>query len=293
MPVPWDWTYFPDTQPAFTPEVTQALIEAGGAGGVLGNKHSSGTVILDELGAEHMATGMPIVYTSADSVVQIAAHEESYGLERLYEMCRAVAPLVHGMRVGRVIARPFLGSPETGFERTVNRKDFALEPPSPTLMDWAKSEGRAVHSVGKIDDIFAHRGMDDRIHGADVDLFEALVGHGRSAGAGSLTFANFVEFDSKYGHRRDVAGYAAHLEWFDRELPRFLATLGAGDLAIFTADHGNDPTWTGTDHTRERVPVIGWGVGAKAVGQVGFADIGASVAAHLGLNERGAGRSFL
>ncbi|PIE08031.1 MAG: phosphopentomutase [Rhodobacterales bacterium] len=293
VPVSFDWTYFPKTEPAFPEDVTRALIEAGGAGGVLGNKHSSGTVILDELGAEHIATGLPIVYTSADSVVQIAAHEEAFGLERLYEMCRAVAPMLHDMRVGRVIARPFVGSPETGFTRTTNRKDFSLEPPAPTLMDWAQAAGRPVHAIGKIDDIFAHRGMDSGIHGADADLFEALVGWGEKAEEGALVFANLVEFDSKYGHRRDIAGYARHLEWFDRELPRFLATLGEGDLAIFTADHGNDPSWVGTDHTRERVPVLGWGVGTRAVGQVGFADIGASVADHLGLEERGAGKSFL
>ena len=293
VPVPFDWTYFPDTEPAFPAEVTAALIAAGGAGGVLGNKHSSGTVILDELGAEHLATGKPIVYTSADSVVQIAAHEESFGLDRLYRMCEAVAPMLHEMRVGRVIARPFVGTPEAGFERTTNRRDFSLAPPEPTLMDWAKAEGRPVHSVGKIDDIFAHRGMDDGVHGTDAALFEALVGWGARAEDGALVFANFVEFDSKYGHRRNVSCYAAHLEWFDAALPRFLATLGPGDLAIFTADHGNDPSWTGTDHTRERVPVLGWGRGAKALGQLGFADIGASVADHLGLAPRGAGRSFL
>ncbi|OIP84905.1 MAG: phosphopentomutase [Rhodobacterales bacterium CG2_30_65_12] len=293
VPVPWDWTYFPNTEPAFPPALTAALIAAGGAGGILGNTHSSGTVILDELGAEHVATGWPIVYTSADSVLQIAAHEEAYGLDRLYAMCEAVAPMVHGMRVGRVIARPFVGSVESGFSRTTNRRDFALAPPSPTLMDWAKAEGRPVHSVGKVDDIFAHHGMDDGIHGADSELFEALLRWGGEAEDGSLTFANFVEFDSHYGHRRNVPGYAAHLEWFDRALPRFLATLHPGDLALFTADHGNDPTWIGTDHTRERVPVLGWGAGARAVGQVGFADIGASLAAHLGLAARGAGRSFL
>ncbi len=293
VPVPFDWTYFPVAVPAFPPDVTAALVAAGGAGGVLGNKHSSGTVILDELGAEHLATGRPIVYTSADSVVQIAAHEDAFGLDRLYEMCEAVAPMLHEMRVGRVIARPFVGTPETGFTRTTNRRDFSLEPPQPLLMDWAQAEGRAVHAIGKIDDIFAHRGMDSGIHGADADLFEALVGWGEQAEEGALVFANLVEFDSKYGHRRDPAGYARHLEWFDRELPRFLATLRDGDLAIFTADHGNDPTWTGTDHTRERVPVIGWGAGERAVGQVGFADIGASFAAHLGLDARGAGTSFL
>jgi len=293
VPVPFDWTYFPKTIPAFPPQVTEALIAAGGAGGVLGNKHASGTVILDELGQEHLASGQPIVYTSADSVVQIAAHEEAFGLERLYEMCRAVAPMLHQMRVGRVIARPFVGTPETGFTRTTNRRDFSLTPPKPTLMDWAQGAGRPVHAVGKIDDIFAHRGMDSGIHGADVDLFEALVGWGERAEEGALVFTNLVEFDSKYGHRRDIAGYARHLEWVDAQLPRFLATLREGDLALFTADHGNDPSWTGTDHTRERVPVIGWGLGPRPVGQVGFADIGASVAAHLGLDERGAGTSFL
>jgi len=281
LPVPWDWTYFPKTEPTFPDEVTQALIAAAGTKGILGNKHASGTVILDELGAEHIATGWPIAYTSADSVLQIAAHEEHFGLDRLYALCEAVAPMLHAMRVGRVIARPFVGSPETGFSRTTNRRDFALEPPGDTLMDWAQAAGRSVNAVGKIDDIFAHRGMDNGIHGADADLMEALIGWGEGAEEGSLTFANLVEFDARYGHRRDVAGYAAHLEWFDAQLPRFLATLGEGDLAIFTADHGNDPTWTGTDHT------------ARPVGQVGFADIGASVAAHLGLPERGAGRSFL
>jgi len=293
VPVPFEWTYFPDTVPAFPPDVTAALVAASGVGGILGNKHASGTEIIKELGAEHLATGKPIVYTSGDSVVQIAAHEEAFGLDRLYAMCEAVAPMLHAMRVGRVIARPFVGTPETGFVRTTNRRDYSLEPPKPTLMDWAHDTGRPVHSIGKIDDIFAHRGMDTGIHGADADLFEALVGWGERAEDGALVFANFVEFDSRYGHRRDVAGYARHLEWFDRELPRFLATLRAGDLAIFTADHGNDPTWVGTDHTRERIPVVGWGVGARAVGQVGFADIGASVAAHLGLDERGAGKSFL
>ena len=293
VPVPFDWTYFPKTEPTFPPALTQAIMRAAGTEGVLGDKHASGTVILDELGAEHMRSGWPIVYTSADSVVQIAAHEETFGLARLLDLCRAIAPMVHDMRVGRVIARPFVGSPETGFTRTVNRKDFALAPPAPTLMDWAKAEGRPVHSVGKIDDIFAHHGPDDGVHGADADLFEALVRWGAEAEDGSLTFANFVEFDSKFGHRRNVAGYAAHLEWFDRELPRFMATLRPGDLVIFTADHGNDPTWTGTDHTRERVPVVGWGLGEKPLGLVAFADIGASVAAHLGLSQRGAGRSFL
>jgi phosphopentomutase len=293
VPLPWEWTYFPDTNPAFPDDLTKALAKAAGTEGILGNKHASGTVILDELGGEHMRTGWPIVYTSVDSVVQIAAHEEVFGLDRLYDMCRAVAPMVHDMRVGRVIARPFLGSEEDGFKRTLNRKDFARDPPSPTLCDWATAAGRPVHAVGKIGDIFAHRGISDEVKGADADLMEGLIRLADTAADGALVFANFVEFDANFGHRRDVPGYAAALEWFDAQLPRFFAKLRDGDLVIFTADHGNDPSWSGTDHTRERVPVLGHGVGLKPIGHVGFSDIGASVAAHLGLAERGAGRSFL
>ncbi|PID36547.1 MAG: phosphopentomutase [Rhodobacterales bacterium] len=292
LPVPFDWTYFPDEDPAFPPDLIAALEKAAGTG-LLGLKHASGTVVLEELGAEHIATGKPIVYTSADSVVQIAAHEEHFGLERLLDMCRAVAPMLHERRVGRVIARPFIGSAEEGFSRTVNRRDFALEPPKPTLLDWAHDVGRKVHAIGKIGDIFAHRGVDTLCKGTDDQLFDCLLERADSAGAGDLVFANFVEFDSKYGHRRDVAGYARHLEWFDARLPELFAKMGPDDLMIITADHGNDPTWSGTDHTRERVPVIGYGLGAKPVGQVAYSDIGASVAQHLGLSERGAGKSFL
>lgn len=293
VPVPFDWTYFPDTQPAFPPALSDAICATAGVDGILGNKHASGTAILDELGAKHMATGRPIVYTSADSVVQIAAHEETFGLERLLSLCEAVAPMVHRMRVGRVIARPFIGSAEEGFNRTLNRHDYAMEPPAPTLCDWAYGAGRAVHAIGKVGDIFAHRAITDERKGSDHTLMEHLVALMEEAEEGSLTFANFVEFDSKYGHRRDAKGYGAHLEWFDSQIPRLLHLARPGDLILFTADHGNDPTWTGTDHTRERVPVLAHGLGARTLGQVAFADIGASVAAHLGLEERGAGRSFL
>jgi phosphopentomutase len=293
VPVPFDWTYFPDEEPAFPPEITRAICEAAGVDAILGDKHASGTVILDELGAEHMRTGLPICYTSADSVLQIAAHEEVFGLERLYALCEAIAPMLHERRVGRVIARPFVGDADSGFERTVNRRDFALAAPEPTLLDWVVEAGRPMHAVGKIGDIFAHRGVTDNAKGTDEALMEALIGLGDTAEYGSLTFANFVEFDSKYGHRRNVAGYARHLEWFDAQLGRFLGTLGEGDLVIFTADHGNDPTWVGTDHTRERVPVLCQGIGTRKLGELAFADVAASVADHLGLEPRGAGRSFL
>ncbi|MAM60665.1 phosphopentomutase [Maritimibacter sp. UBA3975] len=293
VPVPFDWTYFPDEEPAFPPEITQAICDAAGVDAILGDKHASGTVILEELGAEHLRTGLPICYTSADSVLQIAAHEEVFGLQRLYDVCEAIAPMLHERRVGRVIARPFLGDADSGFERTVNRRDFALAAPEPTLLDWVVEAGRPMHAVGKIGDIFAHRGVTDNAKGADEDLMEALIALGGTAEEGSLTFANFVEFDSKYGHRRNVAGYARHLEWFDAQLGRFFATMREGDLVIFTADHGNDPTWVGTDHTRERVPVLCQGIGMRKLGLIAFADVAASVAEHLGLTPRGAGRSFL
>ena len=191
-----------------------------------------------------------------------------------------------------MIARPFVGTPDAGFTRTANRKDYAIAPPAPTLCDWAQGAGRCVNAVGKIGDIFSMRGIDQVRKGPDIELFEHLCGFGAEAVDGSLTFANFVEFDSLYGHRRDVSGYARALEWFDAELPRFLATLRPDDLALFTADHGNDPTWRGTDHTRERVPVLGHGAGLRPVGQVGFADVAASIAAHLGIPAQGPGVSF-
>ncbi|SIO12499.1 phosphopentomutase [Vannielia litorea] len=293
VPVPWDWHYFPDETPAFPQKILDALASMAGAGGTLGNRHSSGTVILEEEGARHMATGWPIVYTSADSVLQIAAHEETFGLERLLDLCEEIAPTMHAMRVGRVIARPFVGSKEAGFTRTTNRRDYAMTPPEPVLTNWVQDAGRRVHAVGKIKDIFAGQGIDDVVKGDDATLMGELARLVEEAEDGALTFANFVEFDSLYGHRRDVSGYARALEWFDSCLPPILASLREGDMMVFTADHGNDPTWRGTDHTRERVPVVVAGQGAGEIGQCGFVDVAASVAAHLGVPAQGPGRSFL
>ena len=293
VPVPWDWTYFPDTEPAFPDDLVAEVCRLAGTDGILGNRHASGTVIIQEEGAEHIRKGWPICYTSADSVFQIAAHEEHFGLERLLTLCRDLAPVLHAMKVGRVIARPFVGSVGAGFTRTVNRHDYAIAPPSPTLCDWVQGAGRQVNAVGKIGDIFSMQGIDEVRKGPDSALFEHLLDFAGEAVDGSLTFANFVEFDSLYGHRRDVPGYARALEWFDGQLPRFLDRLRPGDLAIFTADHGNDPTWTGTEHTRERVPVVGHGIGLREIGLVGFVDVAASVAAHLGVPSQGPGRSFL
>ena len=294
VPVPWEWTYFPQTVPAFDDDLVAQVCRLAGTEGILGNRHAPGIAIMHDLGAEHLRTLWPICYTSADSVFQIAAHEEAFGLDRLYALCEGLAPVLHARRVGRVIARPFLGTPETGFTRTGNRRDHAIAPPQPTLMDWATAEGRMVHAVGKIADIFAHRGVGQMHKGkSDHDLLQHLHRLAGAAEVGSLTFCNLVEFDSDYGHTRDVAGYARALEAFDAEAGAFLSRLMPGDLAIFTADHGNDPTWTGTDHTRERVPVLAWGCGAGEIGHCAFVDVAAAVADHLGLVERGPGRSFL
>lgn len=293
VPVPWDWSYFPDTTPAFPPDLVAEVCRLAGTEGILGNCHASGVPIIAEHCEAHLKTGWPICYTSADSVFQIAAHEEAFGLDRLLKLCADLAPSLHARKVGRVIARPFTGDCGN-FRRTANRKDFAIAPPAPTLLDWAAGAGRATHAIGKIGDIFSMRGVGKLHKGkSDADLFEHLVALGGSAEAGSLTFANFVEFDSLYGHPRDVSGYARALEWFDAALPRFLSQLRPGDLAIFTADHGNDPTFRGTEHTRERVPVIGYGLGARAIGLRAFTDVGASVAAHLGIGSDGPGQSFL
>lgn len=292
VPVPWDWHYFPDRIPAFPEELVAKVCELAGTDGILGNCHASGVPIIEEHCREHLRTGWPICYTSADSVFQIAAHEEAFGLDRLLQLCRDLAPTLHEMKVGRVIARPFVGSPGD-FRRTKNRRDFAIEPPSPTLTEWVQGAGRYVYGIGKIGDIFSNRGIDDLRKGTDADLMEHLVDLSQTAVEGSLTFANFVEFDSLYGHPRDVSGYAGALEWFDSNIPRLFQNAKKGDLFLFTADHGNDPTWAGTDHTRERVPVVGYGVGPRSIGQVAFVDVAASVAQHLGVRAEGPGKSFL
>lgn len=293
VPVPWDWAYFPDTLPAFPPDLLAEVCRLAGTGGTLGNCHASGTEIINRLGAEHLQSGWPICYTSADSVFQIAAHEDSFGLARLIALCQALAPVLHARKVGRVIARPFTGTPGQ-FQRTANRRDFAIAPPAPTLLDWVQNAGRSTHAVGKIGDIFSMQGIGTLHKGAsDLALFEHLLTLSNKAEDSSLTFANFVEFDSLYGHRRDVAGYARALETFDQWAGTFLARMRPGDIAIFTADHGNDPTWHGSDHTRERVPVLVAGAGKGALGLVAFVDVAASIAAHLGVPAQGAGRSFL
>ena len=264
VPVPWDWTYFPDTVPAFSDDLVALVCKLAGTKGILGNCHASGVPIIATHIEEHLRTGWPICYTSADSVFQIAAHEDSFGLERLLKLCADLAPHLHAMKVGRVIARPFTGTPEN-FTRTSNRHDYAIAPPAPTLLDWVVGQGRVTHAVGKIGDIFSMQGISHLHKGrSDADLFDHLDRLTMQAVPGSLTFANFVEFDSLYGHPRDVAGYARALEWFDSRAGRFLSNLRPGDLALFTADHGNDPTAPVKGRAITRPTFIACSVGARS-----------------------------
>lgn len=297
VPVAFDWGYFPKTVPTFPAELVAAILDDAAIPGILGDKHASGTDIIAELGEESIRSGKPIFYTSGDSVVQIAAHETHFGLERLYALCTVARRHVDPLNIGRVIARPFTGETAQSFKRTANRRDFSVPPPEATLLDRAVAEGRRMIAIGKIGDIFAHQGVSEVRKGdGNMALFDAMLGALDDAADGDLVFANFVDFDSLYGHRRDVAGYAAALEAFDGRLPELHAKLRPGDLVIITADHGCDPTWPGTDHTRENVPVLGFGPGIapRDIGHLPtFADIGESVAAHLGLPAGRYGKSFL
>ncbi len=297
VPVSFDWGYFPETVPTFPAELTDALIAQAKLPGVIGNKHASGTVILDELGAEHIATGKPIVYTSADSVFQIAAHETHFGLDRLQSVCRIAFDLVQPYRIGRVIARPFMGEKPGEFRRTGNRKDYAISPPEPTLLENLVAAGRETIAIGKIGDIFAHKGTKREVKAdGNEALMDRTIEALASAPDGSLTMTNFVDFDQLYGHRRDVDGYARALAAFDARLPAVRAAMKPGDVAVLTADHGCDPTWKGTDHTREHVPVLwfGPGIGGRDLGiRASFADIGQSLARHLGLPALKHGQSFV
>ncbi|MGA1831151.1 phosphopentomutase [Rhizobium wenxiniae] len=296
-PVMFNWGYFPTEGDAFSPELVEAICRDGEIPGILGNCHASGTEIIRRLGEEHIRTGKPICYTSSDSVFQIAAHERHFGLEWLIKLCQVVRGLLDPLNIGRVIARPFTGETAETFERTGNRRDFSVLPPEPTLLDRLVEAGRSVHAVGKVGDIFAHQGVSRVIKAnGNAALTAATLTAMDEAADGDLVFTNFVDFDMIYGHRRDVPGYAAALETFDLCLPDFHRRLKPGDLVILTADHGCDPTWRGTDHTRERVPIMAFGPGirTRSIGvRSSFADIGETIAAHLGIAAGRHGWSFL
>src|SRR3954453_7077902 len=233
VPVRFDWGYFPRTQPCFPPQLVQRLVEEAGIPGILGNRHASGTEIIEQLGELHLQTGQPICYTSADSVFQIAAHEQAFGLDRLYEVCAVPPRLVDPYNIGRVIARPFVGTSSKDFKRTSHRRDLAVPPPEPTILDVAEAENRHVVSIGKIDDIFAHRGtgMNKRGDGNNA-LFDCMLEGWAALPDGGLLFANFVDFDSTFGRRRDGPGYAAALEAFDLRLPELLSPLKSDELVV-------------------------------------------------------------
>uniref|UniRef100_UPI0028994BC1 phosphopentomutase n=1 Tax=Pantoea sp. CTOTU49201 TaxID=2953855 RepID=UPI0028994BC1 len=275
VPVLFDWGYFSDKENSFPQELLDILVKRADLPGYLGNCHSSGTVILDQLGEEHMKTGKPIFYTSADSVFQIACHEETFGLDRLYELCEiAREELTNGgYNIGRVIARPFVGDKAGNFERTGNRHDLAVEPPAPTMLKKLVDEkGGEVISVGKIADIYAEQGITQKVKATGLDaLFNATIEQMKKAPDNSIVFTNFVDFDSTWGHRRDIAGYAGGLEFFDRRLPELMELVKEGDILILTADHGCDPSWKGTEHTREHIPILIYGPNVKP-GSLGYRD---------------------
>ncbi len=288
---------FPPYPEGFPPEVIEPFERAIGRP-ILGNKAESGTKIIEELGEEHLRTGSPIVYTSGDSVFQIAAHEELIPVVELYRMCKLAREILTGEHnVGRVIARPFVGKPGN-FERTHRRKDFSLEPIEPTVMDDLKKVGYSVTAVGKISDIFADRGVTDSIKTtSNADGIEKILNLVESQDKEGLIFANLVDFDMHFGHRNDSLGYARVLEEWDQGLGNILDSLKDDDMLIITADHGNDPTTEGTDHSRELVPLLVYGPGlesGKDLGiRIGFYDVGQTILDYFGLNKRLEGRSFL
>ncbi len=297
VPVMFDWGYFTDKTDTIPQALLDALVERAGLPGYLGNCHASGTTIIAELGDEHVRTGKPIFYTSADSVFQIACHEDAFGLDRLYALCDIARELVDKYNVGRVIARPFIGDGPDSYVRTGNRRDLTTPPHMPTVLDKLVEQGGDVISIGKIADIYAHQGITRKVKASgNAALFDATVEAINSAGDKTIVFTNFVDFDMLYGHRRDVEGYATALEYFDNRLPEVLELMQEDDVLVLTADHGCDPTWEGTDHTREHIPVLVYGKQVEP-GSLGrretFADIGQSLATHFDLEPMDYGKSFL
>lgn len=296
VPVMKDFGHFPLEYPSFPEELVERICKRAGLSGILGNKAASGTVIIQELGEEHLKTGKPIFYTSADSNLQIAAHEEKFGLERLYKLCEIAFEEVKPYHIARVIARPFVGEKNGSFVRTKNRHDYALSPLAPTLLDKAKEKGIQVVAIGKISDIYAGSGVTKKVLASGLpELWDKTLNEVVNLSGDGIVFTNFVDFDMTWGHRRDVKGYAEGVMYFDSRLPELLPLLQDDDVVFITADHGCDPTWSGSDHTRECVPVLMFGkkVQSRSLGRrKTYADIAETIAQKFNLAPFNIGTPF-
>jgi len=297
VPVLFEWTYFQDKQHSFSTELQAKIAKTTGIDGMLGNCHASGTDIIARLGEQHISSGLPICYTSADSVFQVAAHEQHFGLENLYRYCEQVRVALGDLNIGRVIARPFVGETAEDFERTGNRRDYSVLPPEPTVLDKLFASNGTVISVGKIADIFAHQGISIKTKATGIDaLLDATISHIQTAADRSLIFTNLVNFDQDYGHRRDALGYAQALEQFDVRLPELYQQMQDDDYLFLIADHGCDPTWQGNDHTREYVPILAYHHHIQSVDlgeRSTFADLGQTLTELFELEPMRFGSSFL
>ncbi len=301
VPVPFDWEYYEDKENCFPLDLLEEIYQKNNLKGSLANRHASGTEVIETFGEEHIKTNIPIFYTSVDSVFQIAACEDTFGLENLYTLCKSVRKILddRGLNVGRVIARPFIKDQNGNFVRTGNRDDYAVPPTSPTLLDKVFNKGNEVHAIGKISSIYAHSGVSYKYKASGhKNICEQTIKAMELAKPNSLIMANFVDFDMVYGHRRDVKGYANAIEEFDGEfLPQIINNLQEGDLLCITADHGCDPTYEGISHTREAVPVLFYKTSMQSEVNFGkmetFASIGQTLAEYLGIEKFDAGTSVL
>lgn len=296
-PVTFEWGYFTAHQNSFPQELLDKIVARAGITGYLGNCHASGTTIIAELGDEHIKTNKPIFYTSADSVFQIACHEEHFGLDNLYKLCQIVREELEPYNIARVIARPFSGDTSANYARTKNRKDYSVLPSAATILDIGKNNNCEIVAIGKIGDIYAHQGTTIEIKASGLPeltdtTISAIKTHTTKP---TFIMTNLVDFDMNFGHRRDVVGYKEALEYFDSRIPELIECLNPDDILLFTADHGCDPTWTGSDHTREHIPVFGYYQGKEL--NIGiretFSDIGQTIASHLGLPKLDFGKSFI
>lgn len=289
-----DLTYYKNKKNSIPKNILNTIINETQISGFLGNSHASGTEIIESLGEEHLLTLKPIIYTSADSVIQIAAHEKYFGLEKLYSLCEKIREITKNDFVGRIIARPFIGENKNDFLRTKNRKDFSLEPPQKTMLDTIVENNKQVISIGKIFDIFAGKGISKKIDASGLEeLFDKTLEQMLELKSDGIIFTNFSDFDTKWGHRRDVKGYAKGLEYFDKRIIEIIKQLKTNDLLIITADHGCDPTFKGTDHTRENVPILGIGGNGNIGIRDSFVDISTSIKKFLKLPIDKIGKSFI